>query len=214
MNSVKNLNSGLFRNNAVLTLFLGLTTALAVTTSLTTALGMGIVVLLATVASAFAIGLLREFTPDEVALPVNLVVIAAIVKLCELMTRAYMAPVAKEAGVFLPLLVTNTVILVGAGVFVKDADFGLSIKEGAKLAFGYLVALVILGMFREILASGGLMFLNPMSGEEVFSFSFIPEAYRIGLFKQPAGAFISLSLISALFALKKGEKTEAPEGGK
>jgi electron transport complex protein RnfE len=71
---------------------------------------------------------------------------------------------------------------------------------------------VILGIFREVLASGGLMFLNPMSGEEVFSFSFIPEAYRIGLFKQPAGAFISLSLISAVFALKKGNA--APEGGK
>lgn len=215
MYDMKNLNSGIVKNNPVFVLLLGLTTALGVTTTLTNGLGMGIVVLLVLAVSSIIIGLLKKVTPAEIVIPVNLVIIAALVKIAELLVRAYAPSLADGVGIYLPLLAMNSVLLFGVGTFDRENGKTGSFMESMKLALGYLLALVVVSLVRELLATGGVSLMNPLGGGEIFTASILPASLHIGLFSQPAGAFIALSLVSALFVFLQGKNSVAAvEGGK
>lgn len=215
MYDMKNLNSGIVKNNPVFVLLLGLTTALGVTTTLTNGLGMGIVVLLVLALSSIVIGLLNKVTPAEIVIPVNLVIIATLVKIVELLVRAYAPSLASGVGLYLPLLAVNSVLLFGVGTFGRESGKKGSFMESMKLGLGYLLALVVVSFFRELLATGGVSLMNPLGGGEIFIASILPASLHIGLFIQPAGAFIVLSLLSAFFVFLQGKNSVAAvEGGK
>lgn len=215
MYDMKNLNAGFVKNNPVFVLLLGLTTALGVTSTLTNGLGMGIVVLLVLAVSSIVIGLLKKVTPAEIVIPVNLVIIAALVKIAELLVRAYAPSLADGVGIYLPLLAVNSVLLFGVGTFDRENGMTRNFVESMKLALGYLLALVVVSLFRELLATGGVSLMNPIGGAEIFTANILPESFHMGIFNQPAGAFIALSLVSAFFVFLQGKNTDAAvEGGK
>ena len=215
MNNYENKKTGFFKNNPVLGLSLGLTTALAVTTSLTSAVGMGIVMMLLLYVTSIVCGIVKKLVSDTFTLPVNLVIIAFLVKLTELLVMAYAPTISDGVGIFLPLLVSSSLLLFGAGTFNKEEEsvgnlLGVSIKAG----LSYFFAIVLVALIREILGTGGISFVDPFSGTQVFSFTLIPTDYVLNLFVQPAGALLVVGLVAALFAAIGNVKKTAVKGGK
>lgn len=215
MNKYENKKPGFFKNNPVLGLSLGLTTALAVTTSLTSAVGMGIIVMLLLYVTSILCGIVKKGVSEAFVLPVNLVIIAFLVKLTELLVMAYAPTISDGVGIFLPLLVSSSLLLFGAGTFNKEEEsvgnlLGVSVKAG----LSYFVAIVLVALIREILGTGGIKFLDPFSGNQLFSFTLIKADYILNLFVQPAGALLVVGLVAALFAAIGNAKKTAVKGGK
>jgi len=215
MNNYENNKTGIFKNNPVLGLSLGLTTALAVTTSLTSAVGMGIIMMLLLYFTSIICGIVKKGISDAFVLPVNLVIIASLVKLTELLVMAYAPTISDGAGIFLPLLVSSSLLLSGAGTFNKEEDrVGNLLGESVKAGLAYFFAIVLVALVREILGTGGISFVDPFSGTKLFGFTLIPTDYVLNLFVQPAGALLVVGLVAALFAAIGNVKKTAVKGGK
>lgn len=215
MNNYENKKPGFFKNNPVLGLSLGLTTALAVTTSLTSAVGMGIIMMLLLYVTSILCGIVKKGVSEAFALPVNLIIIASLVKLAELLAMAYAPTISKGVGIFLPLLVSSSLLLFGAGTFDKEEDrvgnqLGISVKAG----LSYFFAIVLVALIREILGTGGISFVDPFSGTQLFSYTLIPTDYVLNLFVQPAGALLVVGVVAAVFAAIGNVKKTAVKGGK
>ncbi|WP_312654426.1 Rnf-Nqr domain containing protein [Proteiniclasticum sp.] len=212
MNRLENTKIGFLHNNPVLGLSLGLTTALAVTFSMTSAVGIGVLTFVLILAAALLGGLVKMVAPKEALLPVNIILVAFLAKIGELLVLAYAPGLATSVGIFLPLLAVNSVILFATGAFTPEASMGKSFAGALKAGVAYFAALVIVSFVRELLGTGGISLQNPLSGTEIFSFSLIPSEFTLSLFTQPAGALIVLALVAALFAAFG--KQDAEMGGK
>ena len=215
MNIFEKNNVGFIKNNPVLGLSLGLTTALAITTSLTNAVGMGIIMLLLLYMTSILCGMARKAVSADFRLPVNLAIIAFLVKLAELLIKAYAPKLAEGLGAFLPLLVASSLLLIAAGTFDKaEKTIGDLLGDNIKAGFAYFLALVVVAFVREILGTGGITFLDPFRGTQLFSFNIIPTEFAIGLFVQPAGALFIVALVAALFAAIANARATTAKGGK
>lgn len=199
MNKLNNIKIGFFRNNPVLSLALGLTTALAVTGSVTTALGMGLLILLLVIVAGVLGGLLHKVTPSEMMIPVGLVLSAFLAKLGELLALAYMPTLASEVGIFIPLMAVNSLILFAAGTLTEKTSFGENIKNALLAGCAYVVALLAIAFLRELAVTGGIALLNPLSGVELFSFNLIPQQFTLSLFAGSAGALLMTAFVGGLF---------------
>src|SRR5690554_1812627 len=132
MNRLENTKIGFISSNPVLGLALGLTTALAVTSSMTSALGMGILTFVLVLLAAALGGIVKMVAPKEALIPVNIVLVAFLAKMGELLVLANAPSLAASVGVFLPLLAVNSLILFATGAFMPDASFGKGLGDAAK----------------------------------------------------------------------------------
>lgn len=212
MNYLDHKKIGFFGNNPVLSLALGLTTALAVTGSVTTAVGMGILVFVLVVLAGVLGGLLRSITPSEMAIPVGLVLSAFLAKLGELVALAYMPSIASEVGIFVPLMAANSLLLLASGALNEKTSFGENMKNALLAGCAYVVALLAVAVLRELAVTGGIALLNPMSGAEIFSFSILSPEYTLSLFAGPTGALLMTALVGGLF--QAIGKSGSDKGGK
>lgn len=212
MNRLENTKIGFISSNPVLGLALGLTTALAVTSSMTSALGMGILTFVLVLLAAALGGIVKMVAPKEALIPVNIVLVAFLAKMGELLVLAYAPSLAASVGVFLPLLAVNSLILFATGAFMPDASFGKGLGDAAKAGAAYVVALLVVSFLREVLGTGGIALNNPLSGAEILRFSLLPSEFTLSLFTQPAGALIVLAMVAALFAALGNKDVEM--GGK
>lgn len=119
MNRKENFTAGFIRENPVFGLYLGCCSTLAITTSLNNAIGMGVSVIIVLILSNVIISLMRKIIPDEIRIPVYIVVIAALVKSIELLVKAYAPSIDSALGLFLPLIVVNCIILGRAEAFAS-----------------------------------------------------------------------------------------------
>lgn len=207
MKHLENKKVGFLGNNPVLSLALGLTTALAVTGSVTNALGMGILTLVLVILAAVLGGLVKKVTPNEMLIPVNLVIAAFLAKLGELFALAYTNSMATSVGIFLPLLAVNSLLLFASGALTEEASFGESFKNALVSGVAFLIALLVVAFFRELLSTGGVTLLNPLNGGEIFSFSLINTQFTLSLFANPMGALLMTAFVGGLFQAfgKSGE---------
>ncbi|HSL87240.1 MAG TPA: Rnf-Nqr domain containing protein, partial [Bacteroidales bacterium] len=212
MNRLENTKIGFIGNNPVLGLSLGLTTAFAVTFSMTSAVGLGVLTLALILAAALIGGIVKMFTPKEALIPVNLVIVAFLAKIGELLVLAYAPGLATSVGIFLPLLAVNSLILYATGAFSFEESMGQGFMNAVKAGLAYFVALIAVSFVRELLGTGGISLQNPLSGNEILSFSLIPSEFTLSLFTQPAGALLVLGLVAALFAALS--KKDVEMGGK
>lgn len=212
MNRLENTKIGFLRNNPVLGLSLGLTTALAVTFSMTSALGIGVLTFVLILAAALLGGVVKTFTPKEALLPVNMILVAFLAKIGELLVLAYAPGLATSVGIFLPLLAVNSIILFATGVFSAEESMGQHFINALKAGAAYLEALIVVSFVRELLGTGGISLQNPLSGNEIVSFTLIPSEFTLSLFTQPAGALIVLALVAAVYAALGRQDVEM--GGK
>ncbi len=206
------LTAGILRENPVFVLALGLCSALAISNSLDNALGMGIAMTFVLLLSNTIISLLRKFTPDEVRIPVFIVVIATIVKSVEMLLAAYTPDLSSSLGVFIPLITVNCIVLGRAEAFAKDNTVSLSILDAIGMGIGYTLALVSVAVIREILSSGALVLSNPFTSSEIFRLNLLSSNFKIALFGTPAGAFIVFAFVIA--SVNAFNKAQAKKEGK
>ena len=188
VNYGKIFTDGIFKNNPVLVQMVGMCSVLAISSSLTNAVGMGVSVTFVLVMSNLVISLLRNFISDEIRIPSFIVVIAGFVTIVQMLIKAYAPALDKSLGIFIPLIVVNCIILARAEGFASQNGPIPSIVDGISQGLGYTIAISILAFFRELLGSGTL-----------FGIGIIPEEYTIGFMLQPASSFIVLGLIFGAF---------------
>lgn len=200
---------GLFAHNPLLSLALGLTTALAVTTTLTNAAAMGVITLVLFFITAIICGMVNKVVAKDYVWAVDVVIITMLTKLTELLVLAFAPALAQNVGIFLPLLAVNSLLFFSAGLFDEETSQGESLQDGFMAGVYYLVALLVVGFFRELLATGGIQLVNPLNGNPLTGFTLIPSAYVLALFDKPEGALLTVAVVGALFAFlgsRKGGK--------
>ena len=183
----REFRKGLWRENAVFRLLLGLCPALAVTTSAENGLGMGLATTFVLVCSNIVVSLLRKVIPPKVRIPSFIVVIASFVTVVQLCMEAYFYDLYKALGIFIPLIVVNCLILGRAEAFASKNRLVPAVVDGVGMGLGFTLALFALGAVRELFGSGTLL------GYSVFG-----EAYQpLLLMILPPGAFIAMGLLLA-----------------
>jgi len=187
----------LLKENPVFGLYLGLCSSLAITTNLNNAVGMGISVLLVLTVSNIVISLIRKITPNEIRIPVYIVVIATLVKAVELLIKAYAPAIDAALGVFIPLIVVNCIILGRAEAFASKNGVVASALDGLNMGLSYTLSIIALSLIRQLLATGALNMINPFNDAVIFDIAIIPAEFTIPMFSSPIGAFLTFALLAA-----------------
>lgn len=190
---------GLFAQNPLFVALLGMCPALAVTTSVTNGLAMGVAVIMVMMLSNILISSIRSHIPKEVRIPCFIIVIAAFVTMVELLMKAYLPPEINESlGIFIPLIVVNCAIMFRAEDFASKHGVFRSAVDGAGMGLGFMIALVTLSAIREAVGAGTIFGIK-------ISESYQPASVMI----MAPGAFLALGLLLAFFnyrKLQRGEK--------
>lgn len=191
---------GLWDNNVVLTQNLALCPLLAVTGTASNGLGMGLATMAVMVASNAAVSASRHLIPAEIRIPIFVLLIAALVTLVDLFLNAWLHELHKVLGLFIPLIVTNCVILGRAEAFAYKQELLPSMWDGLMMGVGFTLAMVVLGAAREI-SSVGTLFANASvllgEGFRFMELTIIPDYKGFLLTALPPGGFIMLGLMVA-----------------
>ncbi len=197
MNLAQDFMRGIFKENPVFVLVLGMCPTLAVTTSIEKAIGMGLATTFVLVCSNIIISAIKKFVPDEVRIPIFIVVIATFVTLVKLIMAAYFPALKEALGIFLPLIVVNCIILGRAEAFASKNEPLPSLFDGLGMGVGFTLALMLLGAIREIIGSGAIFGIPFWNGI---------ENYTQTIFILAPGGFLTLGLLMGFFnylALRK-----------
>ena len=178
---------GILKENPLFVQVLGVCPALATTTSLTNALGMGAAFSLVLIFSNLLISALKSFIPDQIRIPCYIVVIASLVTVTEMLMNALVPDIYAALGIFSPLIVVNCISLGRAEAFASKNGLWTSFQDAVGMGLGYTLALSFVGSVREILGAGTLL------GFPVLSASYQP----ILLMLMPPGAFITMGFLFA-----------------
>lgn len=198
MNKIlKQFKEGLLDNNPVLVQLLGMCPTLAVTTTVSNAIGMGLAATAVLICSNLFISLLRKFIPKQVRIAAYIVIISGFVTAVELLMRAYFYELYQSLGLFIPLIVVNCIILARAEAFASKNKPLPSVIDGVSMGLGFTFALFLLAFVRELLGAGKIF------GWAIPGYSQNPMI----IFVLPAGAFITLGLVIA--AVQKIRNTAA-----
>lgn len=202
--------NGIFKENPVLNLMLGLCSTLAITTNLTNAIGMGISVIFVLTFSNLIVSLIRNITPNQIRIPVYIVVIATLVKVVEMVLHAYAPTLYTSLGTFLGLIVVNCIILGRAEGFASKNSPLSSAVDGLGMGIGYTLVILLISATRQFLSTGGLSLVNPLTNQSLFEFTLIPKDFTIATFGTPVGAFITFGCIFAIsVAFKNAAEAKA-----
>ena len=145
---------GLWRENPIFRLVLGMCPTLAVTTSVENSLGMGIAATFVLVCSNIVISLLRNLIPAKVRIPCFIVVIATFVTVVDLLMNGFAHELHRSLGLFIPLIVVNCIILGRAEAFASRHPLWLSTADGLGMGIGFTLGLAVLGACREVIGAG------------------------------------------------------------
>lgn len=184
---VEHLKEGLLSNNPILVQLLGMCPTLAVTTSVSNAIGMGLSATAVLMCSNLFISLLRKFIPKQVRIAAYIVIISGFVTAVELLLHAFLPSLYASLGLFIPLIVVNCIILARAEAFASKNSPLRSLWDGLAMGLGFTFALILVGAVREILGAGSILGFD-------LTFGVWQPAL---LFIMPAGAFITLGCIIA-----------------
>lgn len=193
---IKEIKRGIFKDNAIFSLTLGLCPAFAVTTSITNGIGMGLATMAVLIVSNIIISLIKDIVPDKVRIPGYIIVIASIVTIVDMLMHAYFYEMYKSLGIFIPLIVVNCIILGRAEAFASKNNPFISAVDGLGVGIGFTLALALIGGVREILGNGS-----------IFGFNIMGEWFQPALiFLLPPGAFIAIGFLVFFINLYKMKK--------
>jgi electron transport complex protein RnfE len=187
MSLYNEFKKGLWKENTVFRLLLGMCPTLAVTTSAENGLGMGLATTFVLVGSNVVVSLLRQLIPSKVRIPAFIVIIATFVTVVQLCMEAYFYDLYKALGIFIPLIVVNCIILGRAEAFASKNPLLPSMADGLGMGTGFTLSLFVLGAVRELFGSGTLL------GYSVLGSSYQPLLLLI----LPPGAFIAMGMLLA-----------------
>lgn len=191
---------GLWDENPILKMLLGMCPALAVSNSAVNGLAMGLATAFVLVASNTLVSVVRRIVPGQVRIPTYIMIIAGFVTLADLFLKAQFPAISKGLGPYVPLIVCNCLILGRSEFFASKHPILPSIIDGVGMGLGFTAVLLVMGVIREILGSGavfGVVFM----GEDVFT----PWVIMI----LPAGAFLTLGLLMGILNYITNRKKES-----
>jgi electron transport complex protein RnfE len=198
MKQMHEFTKGIWKENPVLRLMLGLCPTLAVSTSVDNAIGMGVAFTIVLLGSNIVISLIRGFIPKQVRIPCFIVVIATFVTIIDLSMHAFQPKLHEALGIFVPLIVVNCIVLGRAEAFASRNSVGASVLDALGMGVGFTLALFVLAFVRELLGTG----MVTLFGHAIISRPLLQPAIVMIL---PPGAFVTLGLMMALMN-KIGEK--------
>ena len=195
-NSLSILLKGLLKENPVFVLILGTCPTLAMTNSVTSAVGMGLAAMAVLICSNAVISLLRKFIPDTVRIPCYIVVIAGFVTVVEMIIHAYLPELYESLGVYLALITVNCIILGRAEMFAGKNSVGKSVLDGIGMGLGFTLAMLMMSTIREVVGAG------TFAGIPVPFFSTHPISIFV---KAPGGLMVYGFLIALVNIITKGK---------
>lgn len=206
----QSLFTRLLVENPVFGLYLGICSALAITTNINNAIGMGIAVTIVLTLSNILVSSIRNLTPADIHIPVYIVIIATLVTIVGMIIQAYTPSLYSALGAFIDLIVVNCIILGRAEAFASMNPIGPSILDGLTMGCSYTLSILTMSFFRQILGTGILSLSNPFTNAEIFSIRLIPEGFELPFFKEQFGAFITFACLAAAVSAFKAnvEKKE------
>lgn len=202
---------GLWDNNGVFSMLLGLCPSMAMTTSATNGLGMGLATAVVMAASSMLVGVFRNYITQEVRIPVYILVIASMVTLVDLSMNAWMHELYKVLGMFIPLIVSNCLPLARLEAFAAKEPALPSLMDGLFMGLGFTIALTIIGAVREIIGVGTLFSDASLLFGPAFKFMemrILPDDMGILMMILPPGGFLALGLlvvVKRMIDLKAGK---------
>ncbi len=187
----KDLTNGIYRENPIFRITLGMCPFLAVSTSVENGIGMGAAATFVLVCSNFMISLLRRVIPDKVRIPCYIVIIATFVTITDMSMAAWFPALHRSLGVFIPLIVVNCIILGRAEAFANKNSPLSSVFDGIGMGLGFMLAMVIMSSFRELLGNGTWL------GMDILGERFHAQPVLLAIL--PPGAFVLMGFILATF---------------
>lgn len=194
------VRQGLWKNNPGLVQLLGLCPLLAVTSNLTNALGLGLATMLVLLSTNTVVSLVRNYVPNEIRIPVFVMVIASVVTVIELLMHAFMYNLYQALGIFIPLMVTNCIVIGRAEAFASKNPVVPAAFDGLMMGTGFALVLCTLGAVREVLGAGTLFAgADLLLGDwaKVLTIHLYQADHQFLLAILPPGAFLVMGFLIA-----------------
>ena len=203
---------GVFTGNPLFVQLLGLCPALAITTSIMNAVGMTMAFTFVLLLSNITISLIRKIVPDEIRIPVYIIVVATFVTCVSLLMQAFMPTLYDSLATFVNLIVVNCIILGRAEAFASKNKVVPSIVDALGQSLGYGLALLVISAIREIIGTQSITLSNPFDSTQSVTLNLLTE-FKISFFTSAAGAFVTMGIILAVIAaMKQAKENKAKKG--
>ena len=175
------LTKGLFRENPILIIMLGLCATLACSGNGVDAIGMGAAFSFVMIGSNVVISLIRKITPNQIRIPVFITVISTFVTIVDYAMKAYTPALSRSLGVFVPLIVVNRIVMGRAEAFASKNGTLASLMDGIGMSIGFTVVITLLGLVREFFGAGTLFSRQVLGGwyQPVLIFILPPGAFLV-----------------------------------
>ena len=203
------IQDGLWRQNAGLVQLLGLCPTLAVTVNITNGFALGVATIFVMMLSNISISPIRNYVPESARVPIFILVIASLVTIVDLSINALSKPLYDALGIFIPLIVTNCIVLARVEAFASKNSTLPSLYDGFFMGLGLTFVLIILGAVREIVGNGTLFQnLHFLIGEkyQFLTIQLFDSSDGFLLAALPPGAFIALSALIVFLNLVNQKK--------
>jgi Na+-translocating ferredoxin:NAD+ oxidoreductase subunit E len=191
-------HNGLWKQNAILAQLLGLCPLLAVSNTLVNAVSLGLATILVMGLANFSVAALRGLIPYEIRIPIFILIIAALVTVVDLLFNAFLHDLYLVLGIFIPLIVTNCIVLARVEAFAAKNPVGISAFDGVMMGIGFVWVIGLLGALRELIGQGTLFSGIDMIIPDATAWQILPDDYPGFLIAiLPPGAFFILGLLIA-----------------
>lgn len=195
------IKDGLWKNNPALVQILGMCPTMAVTTTAANALGLGLATTVVMALSNLVVALVRQWIPNEIRIPIYVLIIASFVTCVEMLMNAYINGLYQSLGIFIALIVTNCLLVGRLEAFANRNPALISAFDGLMMGLGFTAVLVVLGGIREILGQGTLFagadaLLGPWAAGLRIQVMSSDSGFLLAIL--PPGGFMVLGMLIAL----------------
>ena len=181
------IKNGMFGENTIFRMAISLCPSIAVTNGLKNGVALGISVVFVQTMVNFTVSLLRNFIHPKIRIPIFMLIIAGYVTIIDLLMATYARPIYKEIGLYIQIIVAFASIFARAEVFANKNKVFSSVCDGLGMGIGFLLAMIVISFFRELLGKGELFGYSLISGNPLL------------IMILPAGGFLAVGLLMGFF---------------
>jgi len=185
MQLIKDFINGVWNENPIFRMVIGICSALAVTTAASNGIAMGLALTFVLTCSSILVSILRNVIPSTVRIPCYIIVVATFTTVVDLFMKAYFPALYEVMGIFIPLIVVNCIVLARAEAFASKVGVARATADALGMGLGYTWAITLISIIREIMGSGTLF------GYHIMGDGFVPWIIAI----LPPGAFIVMGIL-------------------
>ena len=194
---VRIFTNGLVKENPLIMLMIGLCSALAITTSVANGIGMGLAMTFVIVLSEMIISMFRKFIPNDIRIPIFIIVIASFTTIVDLLMQAFLPELSESMGIFIKLIVVNCIIMGRVESFASKESPLKAMADAVGMGMGFTWVLVVMSAIRELLGTG-----------TVLGVRLLPDDYLIKFFANSPGGFFVFGVMIALTYLVQDQRKQ------